>query len=317
MPTTIMTPIPVSPKFKPMLAAAVDDIEELVYPLIATPKIDGIRCFTLPSDNYSCRPVTRSLKDIPNRHIRQAISKSLPPGLDGELIIAGAAFHKSASGIMSFDGQPDFQFHIFDRLENLIDERWHRGVLTKYELRLESIHAVSLPTFCHIVEHTVVRDPKELQDYEERCIAMGHEGVCLRAPHSPYKFGRSSMKEHWLLKMKRFSDGEAMVIGYEELMRNHNAPEINALGYQERSTHSAGMEASGVLGALVVRDIVTEQEFKVGSGFNAADRAKLWIERDQLKGRILTYKHQPHGAKDLPRTPIFKAWRGMRVATLL
>jgi len=34
----------------------------------------------------------------------------------------------------------------------------------------------------------------------------------LRHPQSPYKQGRSTPKEAYLLKVKRFSDGEAVIV---------------------------------------------------------------------------------------------------------
>jgi hypothetical protein len=33
-----------------------------------------------------------------------------------------------------------------------------------------------------------------------------------RSPHSPYKCGRSTEREAWLLKIKRFEDAEAVVL---------------------------------------------------------------------------------------------------------
>jgi hypothetical protein len=72
----------------------------------------------------------------------------------------------------------------------------------------------------------------------------------LRDPNGPYKFGRSTRKEGYLLKLKRFCDSEAEVIGVVELMHNGNEAKTNALGRTERSTRKAGKTGMGVLGAL-------------------------------------------------------------------
>ena len=56
--------------FKPMLAAAVEDVSTLAFPLIASPKLDGIRCIVRNGVAYS-----RSNKPIRNRHIQQCISE--------------------------------------------------------------------------------------------------------------------------------------------------------------------------------------------------------------------------------------------------
>jgi DNA ligase-1 len=95
----------------------------------------------------------------------------------------------------------------------------------------------------------------------------------------------------------------------EPLYSNQNAPERNALGYQERSTHQANMITMPLVGALICRDIKTKVEFKVGTGMDMAMR-KFWHEHpDHCIGSIVKYKHQPHGAKDKPRIPVFIGFR--------
>src|SRR3990167_8829694 len=72
---------------KPMLAATatVGEIQTLLTkgPLIATPKLDGIRCLIKDGRLYS-----RSLKPIPNQFIRATLEdRPELNGLDGELMI--------------------------------------------------------------------------------------------------------------------------------------------------------------------------------------------------------------------------------------
>jgi len=305
---------------RPMLAAAIKDLDSLLYPLIATPKIDGIRCLTLPpvepdgkdglfsQQDEHCFPVTRAMKPQPNKYIRKQIATLCPPGLDGELIIPDVTFQETASFIMSFEGQPGFQYHVFDHVMTFRDPRWFKGVMEAYSKRLARLECIKLPKFCQLIPHKLIENHAELQEYEQTCVEQGYEGICLRASHSPYKFGRSTLKEHWLLKLKRFEDAEAIVIGCEELVRNKNEALVNELGYTSRQSLSSGLHGGGILGALVVRDLKTGVEFKVGSGFAVMERTDLWEQRDKLNGRVLTYKYQPHGVKDKPRAPIFKAW---------
>ena len=42
----------------------------------------------------------------------------------------------------------------------------------------------------------------------------GYEGLMLRDPNGIYKFGRSSVKENILLKVKEFMDDEAEIIAF-------------------------------------------------------------------------------------------------------
>jgi DNA ligase-1 len=134
----------------------------------------------------------------------------------------------------------------------------------------------------------------------------------IRDPHGLYKFGRATAKSGELLKIKRFVDDEAVVVGVEELMHNENEAKTNALGRTERSTAKAGLRGAGTLGKLIVRrqDGV---EFGIGTGFTAQQRADLWDHRRRrgpLVGKLVTYKHFANaGVKDAPRFPVFKAFR--------
>jgi len=122
------------------------------------------------------------------------------------------------------------------------------------------------------------------------------------------------MKEQNTYKLKRFIDGEAKVVGFEEEMYNGNIAETNELGRTKRSTAKAGLSGKGSLGALVVQDCVTGIEFSVGSGFDAATRQSLWDIRDSgLLGKIIKYKHFPIGVKIAPRHPIFLGFRNMEI----
>ena len=51
---------------KPMLSATCKDSSQLVYPVLVTPKLDGIRCLVKDTG-----VVSRTLKPIPNKYIRK------------------------------------------------------------------------------------------------------------------------------------------------------------------------------------------------------------------------------------------------------
>lgn len=159
-------------------------------------------------------------------------------------------------------------------------------------------------------------------------IGHGYEGAILRKPGSPYKHGRSTVKEGYLLKLKRFVDGEARVIGVTELMHNGNEATVNELGRTARSHSKAGMVPTGTMGTLIVRDVKTGVEFEIGTGFTAEERASFWpsvirvigktndnrdiFDAGPLTGRLAKYKHFLVGTKDKPRHPVFIGWRDRR-----
>lgn len=295
--------------FRPMLAAKCGSFQNLRYPVYATPKLDGIRTLTkspviVRSKAHRSDAVTRNLNEIPNRFIFSKLME-LPPGLDGELM-SGTTFNSSSSAIMSHDGFPDFKYIVFDFGHEQI---FNGGKSLGYLERMKVLSELTLPDWCEILQPVRMSSVENLEAYEQACIESGYEGAMIRTGDSPYKFGRSTLNEQWLLKIKRFEDSEAVVIGVEEKYTNTNEPTINPLGYQERSTHQANMSPAGVLGALLCRDIKTNVEFSVGTGFDDLQRNTLWSTRSLLEGRVIKYKHQPYGQVDKPRFPVFLGFR--------
>jgi DNA ligase-1 len=275
--------------FKPMLAADISaDLDKLRFPCYATPKLDGVRALIFPDGVYS-----RSMKRIPNKHVQLAFSTNPNfVGLDGELIVGEPTdkdvYRKTNSVVASIDDDTRVQFYVFDRYNR-------DGV--RYEDRVPQVptHPWMVAVFsdlCTSMEDVVHR--------EEHYLSAGFEGLILRSPEGLYKNGRSTIKEQGMLKLKRFVDSEAEVIGVEEEMHNANEAKVNELGHTARSSHKANLVGKGTMGALVVRDVRTGVEFKIGTGFTAADRAKEW-----LLGTIVKYKSFPVGVKDKPRHPVF------------
>ncbi|WP_274585180.1 hypothetical protein V6667_08150 [Neisseria leonii] len=154
----------------------------------------------------------------------------------------------------------------------------------------------------------LVRNEEETLRYESEQLQHGFEGIMLRAPHGIYKYGRSTVREGLLLKLKRFSDAEAVCTGYEPLMRNGNEAETDELGYTKRSSRKEGLVETETLGCLIA-ETGDGVRFKIGTGFTAAHREQLWAERDKLAGRIIRYKFFNIGIKEAPRHPV---WLGFR-----
>jgi DNA ligase-1 len=125
----------------------------------------------------------------------------------------------------------------------------------------------------------------------------------LRQTHGVYKFGRSTPREFLLMKLKRFEDSEALVLGIVEQRRNENEPTINNLGRTKRSSHKANKVGKGTTGALQVRDLKTGIEFEIGTGMDDAQREEFWT--NDPTGQIVKYKFQPTGVKEKPRFPVF------------
>ncbi len=146
-----------------------------------------------------------------------------------------------------------------------------------------------------------------LDAYEAEMVALGHEGIMLADPSGLYKFGRATTKGGELLKVKRFIDSEALIIGMEEEMFNGNEAQTNELGRTKRSTAKDGLVGKGTMGALQVRDVATGVEFNIGCGFTADERVRFW--KDDYVGLTVKYKSFPIGTKDKPRHPVYLGMR--------
>jgi DNA ligase-1 len=297
-----------------MLASPCTDINKLKYPILLSPKLDGVRA--LVKDGVV---LSRSLKPIPNKHVQRLFGKL--EGYDGELIVGAIngedVFRNTTSGVMTVAGIPDVKFCVFDR--------WDMQSVS-YIGRFQSLEEGFrvFKVFSHHVTY-----PEQVLQLEEQYLSSGYEGVMLRGPQSPYKYGRSTEREGWLLKLKRFEDSEAIVVGMEEKMHNGNEATTNALGRTERSSHIENLTPLGVMGALIVRDTKTGVEFNIGTGFSDEERVWWWnwaedqehYHVSQSTGgekllfpkseTLVKYKFFPSGSKDKPRFP---AYLGLRSA---
>lgn len=283
--------------FRPILGASVQALERLRYPLLASYKLDGIRAIW-----WGKEFISRTLKTIPNRALQIAARDAgIPSGWDGELIVghpgAKDVYRRTNSFCMSeekFETAPA-RFFVFDHSE-------HPGIFADRHASLRD-----LPPLVVKLDHVLVSSPDEVLSLEQRALAEGFEGLVLRDPRGPYKRGRSTLREQYLLKLKRFTDAEAKVIGFEELMHNANSAETDERGYAKRSSHQANLVPMGTLGALVCD--LDGVQFRIGTGFTQADRAHIWANRAQYLGAWAKFKSLHIGVKDAPRHPVWLGWR--------
>lgn len=285
---------------RPMLAVDVEDLSKLKYPVIVSPKLDGIRCVKVNG-----KALSRSFKPIPNHHIRNWIEANVPDGADGE-ILAGNSFQDCQSMIMTRDGTPEFTFNAFDYVRD--------GLLTPFEERfgqLLLINDLKEDNSFKVVEHFRVHNEQELLEAEDKWLSEGFEGVMIRDPNGPYKCGRSTLKEGYLLKLKRFTDSEAIVTGFEELLHNDNPKKKNELGLTKRSSHKDNMRPAGTLGVILAKDLTTNKEIRIGSGegLTKAFRQCIWNNQETYLGQIVKYKWFQPGTLDLPRILTFVGFR--------
>lgn len=330
--------------FRPMKSATPDqgwDFGQLSYPLWASPKVDGWRGVVLPERGL----LTNTLKPVANVYVAEWFRMWNGPlsYLDGELVVGDLtdprSFNQTQSALSSQGGEPDFTYLVFDNFE--------AGATCGFGIRKEDAKAkvdkfIPHPAFetkirVKMLEQVLIENLEQLLAFEEKCLGEGYEGVITRHPQGKYKFGRSTLKQQGMVKMKRFIDDEAVIIGWEPLERNNNEAVTDALGLSKRGYSKEGKVVDDTrVGRFRLRGTTGRflgVEFWCGSGLDDSDRLSfrralqtygieqwpksywaatrdgLFNNADNPMGKIITYKYQAHGSLDAPRTPI---WKGIR-----
>lgn len=288
--------------FRPLLAATAT-LKDIELPILVSPKLDGIRALVFDGVMYS-----RSLKKIRNKYIQERVRAQniLLDTLDGELIVgdpgAKDVFQKTTSAVMSTEGTPDFYYYVFD-----IPVRH----VTFYR-RFDSLKRGVFPSWVKVVPHIFCKTIADVKSIEQMNLVRGYEGTMIRSLNGYYKYGRSTVKEGILLKLKPFEDDEATIVDFVEKQHNGNGPQKDERGYTKRSHAKAGLRPTGTLGALVVESERWPKLFQVGTGFDDSLRADIWKNKRHYRGKTIKFKFQRVGTKDLPRQPVFLGFRDSR-----
>lgn len=287
----------------PMLAVEAKDIK---FPCFASYKLDGMRA-VIKDDMV----LSRKLKPFPNQFIQDTIGIPQLNGLDGELCVgpynAPDLMQRCQSEIMSEEGEPAFTYWVFDF--------WTAPTMPfgeRYQImqRAEKDGVFYGQTRVLLLPQTLIRDQDELNAYNAAALEQGFEGIMVRSPQGIYKYGRSTAKEGYLLKVKPWVDAEAVVIGFQEGLHNDNEATIDETGHTKRSSHKENMRPADTLGAFLVRG-ADGTEFRVSPGvLTHPQRKEVWDNRERYMGATLTYKtFTQTGVKDKPRFNVFKCFR--------
>jgi DNA ligase-1 len=193
--------------------------------------------------------------------------------LDGELWLDRKAFQRAVSIARRHDRSDEWRklrFVIFDApaLADDFEKRvaFYQDCLARHK-----------PPFAVAHTQVVCKSLEHLRAEADRIEKLGGEGLMMRQPRSRYVAGRSST----LLKVKRFIDAEAKVIGHQAGEGRHK----------------------GRLGALLV-ELPNGKRFAVGTGFSDQER-----EAPPALGSTITFRYQELSDAGIPRFPSFLAVR--------
>lgn len=259
-------------KFQPFLLinAKFSDIKD--FPCVMMPKHDGIRCLVHPTLGV----VTRDLKPIPNLYIQEKLKDFV--GFDGELTVGNDDLEMIVSKVMSFGGKPDFTFTVFDMFD-AVNKSFIDRIKTASNMIRFNKHV-------RITSYVIANNVNEVMAYEEELVSKGQEGIVVKSLNSPYKFGRSTLREGFAYKIKRFEDAEATIICV-----NENTVHFGIAG-------SLTVEWKGI-------------RFNLGNGFNREKAKWLWDNRYSLEGKKVTFKFSGYTMDGVPK---FTSYVGIRNA---
>lgn len=228
-------------------------------------KLDGVRAYwngkhffsRLGHMYHAPKWFTKDLPDVP---------------LDGELWCGRGLFQKCVGIVKKHHNAPDSDWKFITYL--IFDAPSHDG---KYEERVawlrEHIQVEKESTYAAVVGIKKCQGKDHLTKLLDEIIEVGGEGLMLRKPGSSYENGRSSS----LLKVKRFYDEEAKVIGYKK----------------------GDGRLAGMMGALEC-ELTNGVKVTIGTGFNDAQR-----KNPPKKGTVITFKYQELSDAGHPRFPVF------------
>jgi DNA ligase-1 len=294
--------------FKPMLAPNEKvELKDMKFPLLVSYKLDGIRCIFKDGQMYS-----RALKQFPNIQLRKRfeylakLSKEKNIILDGELLAKSLTFNELSGITRQLDKElpEDLFFYCFDAIKNENFNQLFTDRINNYTSDFGS----TIP-YVKILQQNLVFNISTINTLYEQALDWGCDGLILRDPNGRYKFGRGTVKEGLIYKMKPFQTFDAKIIrviqGTE--VREGAEKKINELGMSVTSKKKDDRILINRACDFVV--LYEEKELKVSIAMTNEEKEEVWKNKDKYIGRWIEYKGMLVGSKDLPRHPGFIRFR--------
>lgn len=331
--------------FKPMLAPNQKvDLSTLNYPLLASTKLDGIRCIFKDGEILS-----RSLKQIQCQQLRERLepirkfSEDNNIIFDGEIYSDKLTFQEITHFVMTQDlGDEELpasvKFYCFDSIEeNKAD--------TPFKQRAEfaTLCMMRFPDIAFPVEQVEVGNAEKVNEFFEQVLKENYEGLILRDPKGAYKYGRGTLKESLIFKVKPFLDFDGQIIDViqateviqltndkeqrllndgiidiEDNLSEKNIDDlyqktygklkkVNELGRSVTSKKKGDRIYIEKASAFMVK--YEGKDLKVVLSMTDEEKEEVWKNRETYIGRWISYKGMLVGSKDVPRHPVMLRFR--------
>lgn len=286
------------PEFDLMLANVWEG-EDLQYPVIAEPKLDGLRIVVVFKNGVG-HAFSRGAKEYESLDFIVEALRTLGPQGDitGDCVFDGEVYCTSGwnETISLVKTHPEnltaekkqalrqrLSYYVFDWVDGKLGQS--KEPLVVRRARTENfVKAMNHPNVKYI-QGEMVNDKEELMEAYEAFLQMGFEGMMIKKLDGLYVQERS---DNWL-KFKPEQDEDVEIL---ELIEGKSPNTIGKLGQVKVRT----------------KDNV---QFYVGSGFSFSQREQFWKNRDTLVGTIIEIKCQKDSGQNVAkaRFPIFKRLR--------
>ena len=285
--------------FKPMLAVAPEELEDIPLPTLVSTKLDGIRCIFIDGQMLS-----RSLKPIRNSYLQdkyqaaKVYSKDYNCILDGEFYSHELSFQEITSVVMSsYKIAPtSLSYWAFDHIQC---RNFNAPFSNRIEILKEAVNNIEAPIV--VLDQVEFNNHQAIENHFKLVQKHGYEGLIARPKDSRYKLGRSTLKEGLMLKLKPWKHFDAQIIAVTQATEARVGSEktINELG---RSITSKKLEDRIPIeqaacftvkhnGYLVDVTIYGEVAFRV----------EIWNNRESYLTKWIEYMAMMIGAKNVPR----------------
>ena len=206
--------------FRPQLAVACKDVNKLKFPLIAEPKLDGVRCVCV-IENGKPSFWSRDGKPFVNFEELEVELEALRLAdmiIDGEILAKSKSFDDTISRTRSHRGvntHIDYEFHVFDILNQTFKVKDNVICYASFKLKDRKNNLLTYLSNnkpigrIKIVPFTVIQDTKELCDLHIKYCAEGYEGTMVKPLDSIYHQGRN---QDWK-KIKPFYSADLRITG--------------------------------------------------------------------------------------------------------
>lgn len=293
-----------------MKPATLEDPSTLRYPILITPKYDGIRAIVSEKGLLS-----NSLKLLPNS-LLQRMAKSLPLYVDLEVCLRDNTgnllpFNEISSWVMSENKSipPEIEpiLFVFDSLEE---------PTKTYRERLKSLYVKSLygslPSFAQVTSIRECQDSEDIYDAHCYNLSMGYEGSILRSPDGIYKNGRSTLKEQYSIKLKPFEDTEGTLVDWEPRLINLEESKKDERGLLKKGKKKANLIPTEEVGVLILKSPKFSEPVRVGSGLDNKLAKEIYQNPSLYLGKMVKFKYLPSTGEAYskkPRHPVFIGFR--------